>query len=282
MFERTRNFAPYSTPASAALALAAPAPAAVVTITSGPNAGTVVFDAGGYETPPYVVGDTPVASDATIGTWVLGPQASVGIEVVTGASTTNLNGDAVAGPTAAYDGDNYLTGDRSSGANANNYIVGSFTQDIDLATTSFEVEFAFWGLDGSYNFFAVGSDDMARISTTPDESIADIAFDARFDPPGPELNPLGVNVPNVGSFNLGEWNEATFAWNHVDQESTLTVNGNEYVMTAPDGSTTTVVGEFNFGTGGQGPLYVDAVPEPGSFALAAGGMGLLAMRRRQR
>jgi hypothetical protein len=256
------------------------ADAVVVTITAGTGAGTTVFDSGGFESPPYVATTTPSASDPTVGTWVLGSTASDGVKALTGPTLLNQNGVAAAGPAGAYQLLNYLTVDRSQdSAGANTFIAGSFTQDIVLADSSFQVEFALWGTDGLYALFGVGSDAMGRVGTTEDESSVQLAFDDRGS--SAVINPLGNTVASLGTFNVNVWNEVVYTWDHVNSQNILTVNGNDYVIAAPTTSANTTAGEFVFGLGLNDPaVFIDAVPEPGSMALVSLG-GLLILKRRK-
>lgn len=269
--------------AATAVGVGVPASQAVtVQITDGVGAGTTVFDSGGFESSAYTVGSTPGTSDASIGTWELGPNASFGVKTLTGATTTNQNGDTAAGPTGAYSGTNYETSDRSGpSGNANTFITGSFTQDISLADSSFEIEFAYWVAGGQYGLFGVGSDSLNRVGSNYDHSHMAVAFDDRDTQGNPNaINPLDNGQANLGSLNLGQWNEVTYTWDHLNQTNTLTVNGTDYIIDKPSNSTNTMAGEFTFAAGSDIAVFVDAVPEPGSMALISLG-GMLMLRRKR-
>lgn len=269
--------------AAAAVGVGVPASQAItVNITAGVGAGTTVFDSGGFESPPYVVGSTPTAGNASIGTWEFGSTASAGVKTLTGATTTNQNGDTVSGPTGAFSGANYETADRSSSSgNANTYITGSFSQDITLADSSFEIDFAYWVAGGQYGLFGVGNDSLNRVGSNYDHANMAVAFDDRDSAGNPKaINPLDNGQANLGTYNLGQWNVLKYTWDHVNQTNTLTINGNDYVIDKPNNSVNTTAGEFTMAAGNDVAVFFDAVPEPGSLALLGLGGLLIASRRR--
>lgn len=249
--------------------------AIVVTINSGANAGTVVFDSVGFEDD--TVGEVP-DSPAT-GTYRYNQSSA--FYVTTGASSVTN------GPDSAYAGANYVTVDREASGGIR---VAEFSQAIDPDTESFSLEYADWGL-GTFTAFSLGASGAdGTAGSTEDVLSAWGVHSGGTDGPnntrfvrfgnGETGGVVTLNVP----YNYNAWNVIRYDWDHVEGMGSLTVNGTTVDIGSHWNSTSeefpATVGQFFFRPNAGGSvMFVDAVPEPASLGLMAGAGLLMLMRR---
>ena len=264
-----RKLSLFSLPALAAamgLGLAGTSDAAVVTITSGPNAGEVVFDSRGYE--GSTAGATPGVSDPAVGTYEFFQTNGVTVET----------GPGLDGVPGAFSGQNYLSIDRGApGATSLSDTNHIFSRSIDTGTESFTVAFAWWG---STDFMAMSVGDSESDGTASSEPglLASWGFDPR-DGSLREFTNDGSVPFSDPSLIDGQWNEVELAWDHVTGVASLTINGDSRALTAID-SPATVSQFFVAANAGGNQVFIDAIPEPGSMSLLAIGAGMILRRRR--
>jgi len=291
---RSLHRAAWMSAAVAALGVATQhAEAVVVTVTSGDDAGLVVFDSGGFE------GDTAGGAPGTSspgGTSWYGTAIDNGNAIVRTGATAD-------GPASAYQGDQYLSNDRRvSGAVLN----GSFSRDLNPQAESFQIDFALWMDDIIDNtaspqaYFYIQSD--AAGAGTPTYSTMLAGFGMRYNATtgnpelmkyrisgsGPNYGISTTSVPAPPSWNPGEWNTVRFEWDHAAAKAWLTVNNQaplDITFAFNDGTfpasyeVPTAMGQFQIrGNNTDSVVFVDSIPEPASAGLLGAGL-LMALSR---
>lgn len=301
------------------------AEAVLVTITGGVGAGTVVFDSQGFEvgqTPgnlPTPNATIVAAARPGVADWeVHNTGASAGIYIEDGAATAR-NGRA--GPTGPAGGNNYLAIDRSnasfaaSPANANTYVNASFSQDINPQLSSFTMTTAFWmnaaaGATTSTNeptqnfTFTFTTDSLNsandnaqlagigfrfnNLTTTSTADDVPVVYQWNQATAGSGSPASTDYAPTAITWTPGQWNNVTFAWDHVNAIGSLNVNGQVVAVNkTPFSGVPSAIGQIHFRTnaGQNVTAYLDAVvavPEPMTLGVLgiAGTMGLARRRAR--
>jgi len=249
---------------------AAQAQAVVVTITSGADAGLVVFNSAGYENQS----PDPLLPPANGSYTAVNPANGLST-VLTGSSV------ATDGPTAAYSGSNYLGFSRVSGGTS---LAADFTRAINLGTESFTLTYATWGND-AVSSYTIGEGTIeGGTNSTPG-----VLSSWRYNPGavgGSGFGQFGGDNDQLQtlSYNMDGWNTFVYAWDHTTGVSTVTLNGNAVVLQRTNNEPQpTAVSRFLSSTGPNGAtIYMDAIPEPASAVLLASSLLLMTRRSRRR